>query len=117
MRKRISISIVLFAFLLSFSIVFAEHHTAAERGKAHFNNPSFAGGKRACNACHSHGKGLENAGAKMNFSNMGGKQTSLEEVINGCIVNANKGNSLDVNSTEMQELVSYIKSLGVKALP
>ena len=48
---------------------------------------------------------------------MGGEQSSLEQAINVCIVNANKGNALDVNSTEMQELSSYIKSLGVQKAP
>jgi cytochrome c len=45
---------------------------------------------------------------------MGGDQNSLEEAVNVCIVNANKGNAIDVNSTEMQEMVSYIKSLGAQ---
>jgi cytochrome c len=43
---------------------------------------------------------------------MGEKQNSLEEAVNMCIVNANKGNVLKVVVTEMQEIVSYIKSLG-----
>jgi cytochrome c len=43
---------------------------------------------------------------------MGGQQASLEEAVNMCIVNANKGNVLEVVATEMQEIVSYIKSLG-----
>lgn len=43
---------------------------------------------------------------------MGGQQGSLEEAVNICIVNANKGNELRVDSNEMQEIVSYIKSLG-----
>ncbi|MFC1837810.1 hypothetical protein ACFLYW_03935 [Thermodesulfobacteriota bacterium] len=37
---------------------------------------------------------------------------ALEEAVNICVVNANKGNSIDVNSKEMQEVVSHIKSLG-----
>jgi len=48
---------------------------------------------------------------------MCGKQESLEEAVNVCIVNANRGKTIDVKSTEMQEVVSYIKSLGSKAAP
>ena len=43
---------------------------------------------------------------------MGGKQGSLEEAVNVCVVNANKGNAIGIDSAEMQEMVSYIKSLG-----
>jgi cytochrome c len=42
---------------------------------------------------------------------MGGVQNSLEEAVNVCIVNANKGNAIAVDSTEMQDIVSYIKTL------
>ena len=102
---------VFLVFAFSFSVAFAKHHTAEERGKTHFNNPAFAGGRKSCNTCHPNGRGLEGAGAKTKFSIMGGEQSSLEDAINVCIVNANKGNAIDDNSTEMQELISYIKSL------
>ena len=100
------------ALPLAFRLAVAEHHTPADRGMTHFNNPEFAGGKRACNSCHPNGRGLEGAGAKSSFAIMGGQQGSLEEAVNICIVNANKGNELRVDSNEMQEIVSYIKSLG-----
>ena len=95
-----------------FKLAVAEHHTPADRGKTHFNNPDFAGGKRSCNSCHPNGKGLEDTGTKSSFAIMGGQQACLEEVINMCIVYANEGNVLKVVATEMQEIVSYIKSLG-----
>ena len=102
---------VFLVFAFSFPVAFAKHHTAEERGKTHFNNPAFAGGRKSCSTCHPNGRGLEGAGAKTKFSIMGGEQSSLEDAINVCIVNANKGNAIDDNSTEMQELVSFIKSL------
>ena len=102
---------VFLVFAFSYPVAFAKHHTAEERGKTHFNNPAFAGGRKSCNTCHPNGRGLEGAGAKTKFSIMGGEQSSLEDAINVCIVNANKGNAIDDNSTEMQELVSFIKSL------
>jgi hypothetical protein len=105
---------------LAFTLAVAEHHTLADRGKIHFNNPEFAGGKRSCNSCHPNGKDLEGAGGKSNFTKMGAQLASLEDAINMCIIHANEGNVLKVLTTEMQEIVSYIKSLGktatVKAL-
>ena len=111
MIKR-TVSVLAF-LVLAFSITmsYATQHNAEDRGKAHFDNPTFAGGKKSCGTCHPEGRGLEGAGAKAKFSIMGGEQSSLEEAINVCIVNANKGKALDVNSSEMQELTSYIKSL------
>ena len=117
MKKKTSMMIALTAFLLSISFALAKHHTAEERGLAHFNNPVFAEGGKSCSTCHPNGRGLKNAGAKTEFFIMGSKQTSLEEAVNVCIFNANKGKPIDVNSTEMQEIVSYIKSLGSQAVP
>ena len=96
---------------LSVSMALAMNDSPVERGKAHFNNPTFAGGKKSCNACHPSGRGLEQAGTKTIFHIMGKEQNSLEEAINVCIVNANRGHAIDVNSQEMQDMVSYIKSL------
>ncbi len=106
--------LVLLVIAYSFTLAFAENQTPAERGKAHFENPAFAGGKKSCNTCHPGGRGLEGAGVKTAFGIMGGQQNSLEEAINVCIVNANKGKAIDVNSVEMQEMATYIKSLGTQ---
>lgn len=107
-----TVSVLAFLVLaFAFTMSYATQHTAEDRGKTHFNNPTFAGGKKSCSTCHPEGRGLERAGVKAKFSIMGGEQGSLEEAINVCIVNANKGSALDVNSIEMQELSSYIKSL------
>lgn len=103
-----------FIVALAFSVVFAMSHTAEERGKGHFNNPNFAGGKKACSACHPGGRGLSGSGDKKEFRVMGQQQNSLEEAINFCIVNANRGKAIAEDSTEMQEMVSYLKSLGKK---
>ncbi len=109
--------LALLVFVFSFTLAFAKHHTLEDRGKAHFENAAFAGGKKSCSTCHPNGRGLESAGAKTAFDIMGGEQNSLESVINVCIVNANKGNAIDDNSVEMQELVSYIKSLSAQTDP
>lgn len=100
---------------LVFSAAFAGKHLPEERGKVLFNDQSFAGGVKACNACHPNGRGLENAGEKKEFHIMGKTQKSLEEAVNVCIVNANKGKAIDVKSDQMKDMVAYIKSLKKKA--
>ena len=111
MVKRTLFAAALLLFAFSVTLALADQNTAVEKGKTHFNNPAFAGGKKSCNTCHPNGRGLEGAGTKTKFSIMGGVQNSLEEAVNVCIVNANKGNAIEVDSAEMQEMVSYIKTL------
>lgn len=96
---------------LVFSFAFAAGDAA--KGKVLFNDPKFADGTagKSCNACHPDGRGLERSIDKKEFSLGGKKQKSLEEAINVCIVNANKGNAIDIKSDQMKDLVAYIKSL------
>ena len=112
MKKSTLLAAAIFLFASALTLAFAQQSSQVEKGRVLFNDPAFAGGKKSCNSCHPDGKGLEQAGMKTRFSIMGLEQNSLEEAINVCIVNANKGNAIDVNSAEMQEMVSYIKSLG-----
>ena len=86
----------------------------AEKGKALFNDPNFAGGVQACSSCHPDGSGLEGAADKKEFHIMGGTQKNLEEAINFCIVNASQGKAIDVDSARMKEMVAYIISLKAK---
>ena len=111
MFKKTLFAAALLVFAFSVTLVIADQHTAEERGKIHFNNPAFAGGKKSCSTCHPNGRGLKGVGAKTKFTIMGGVQNSLEEAVNVCIINANKGNAIAVDSTEMQDIVSYIKTL------
>ncbi|MDH5203763.1 MAG: hypothetical protein OEZ31_10775 [Nitrospirota bacterium] len=110
---------VLFMIILglTFSVAFATKHLPEERGKTLFNDPKFADGTvgKSCNSCHPDGKGLEKSADKKEFNIMGKKQKSLEEAINFCIVNANKGKALDPKSEQMKDMVAYIKSLKEKA--
>ena len=87
-----------------FTLAFAAGE--AERGKALFNDPKFAGGVKACSSCHPNGKGLEKAADK--------PQKSLEEAVNTCIVHSIQGKAIDVKSAQMKEIVAYIKSLKTK---
>lgn len=93
---------------------FISHIEAADvkKGEALFKDPNFAGGKRSCDTCHPGGRGLKDAGAKKVFGIMGGTQNSLEEAVNVCIEKANLGKAIGLESEEMKDIVSYIKSLG-----
>lgn len=99
---------------LTFSISLAMKHLPEERGKLLFNDPKFAGGVKSCNECHPNGKGLEKAADKKEFKIMGKSQKSLEEAVNYCIVEANKGKAIDVKSDQMKDMVAYIKTLKAK---
>ncbi len=105
-------TLTLIALGLIFSGAFAAKAGLAEKGKALFDDPKAFGGSTSCSSCHPDGKGLETAGSKTSWMTPAGPAKSLEEAINLCIVNANKGKALDVKSAEMKQLVAYIKSLG-----
>ncbi len=111
--KIIFLSIVVLGLI--FSVAFAAKHLPEERGKALFENPKFAGGVKSCNECHPGGRGLEKAADKKEFNIMGKTQKSLEEAVNFCIVHANKGKAIAVDSPDMKDMVAYIKSLKGKA--
>jgi mono/diheme cytochrome c family protein len=110
--------VCLLAFLalcLIVSVTYAAGDVA--KGKALFNDPKLGGSTagKSCGSCHPEGKGLEKAADKKEFT-LGGKiQKSLEEAINVCIVNANKGKAMDTKSDQMKDMVAYIKSLQGKA--
>ncbi|MFU8819022.1 MAG: c-type cytochrome [Desulfurivibrio sp.] len=89
-------------------------HLPEERGKKLFQDQRAFGGEMSCSACHPDGSGLEQAGSKTSFRIMGKTQNSLEEAVNFCIVNANKGKAIAVDSAEMKDMVAYIKSLAGK---
>jgi cytochrome c len=81
------------------------------RGEALFKDRRAFGGNRPCDSCHPDGRGLERAATKKRFWIMGNKAESLEEAVNLCIENANRGNPIGVNSEQMEDMVNYIKSL------
>jgi cytochrome c553 len=97
--------------MISLTLIFSLAIAAGdmEKGKALFNDPKFGGGTAgvSCNSCHPDGRGLGKAADKKD----------LEKFVNGCIKNALKGKGIDPKSTEMADMVAYIKSLKGKALP
>ena len=115
MKKK---GILLLAFLTTVFLsapAFAVDNAAIERGEKLFDDPAFAGGKIACSSCHEKGLFLKNIGEKETFRVKGEiDEWSLETAINACIVIANKGHFIDNDSTEMKDLISYIKSFESK---
>ena len=109
--KTLKIAVLALAAIgMVFSAAVASKHMPAERGKALFNDEKFSGGVKSCNSCHPNGRGLEKE-----FQVMGKSQKTLEEVVNFCLVNANKGKAVDPASDQMKDIVAYIKSLKKKA--
>ena len=91
----------LLALLLVWSLACAAGDAAM--GKFLFNNPTFAGGTagKSCSSCHPDGKGAAKAADK----------TDLRKTINSCIVNALHGKAIDPHSSEMDDMVAYLKSV------
>jgi len=108
--KVIRIAILTMITLGLISGVFAAD---VSKGKALFNDSKLGGGTsgKSCNSCHPDGKGLEKSADKKEFMIMGKSQKSLEEAVNFCIEMALKGKAIDPKSTEMANIVAYIKSL------
>lgn len=96
------------AILVTTSVAFCAAYAissdaSVEKGKMLFNDPGLAGStnSRSCGGCHPDGKGLAGAG----------DSDSLAKMINTCIERPLKGQPLDENSSEMESLKLYIKSL------
>ncbi len=113
MRTARFVLLVIVALALVAPVVLAGEGSV-ERGKKYFEDPSFAGGKKACNnkRCHRDGRGIKDAGKKTKFTIFGRNADSLEGAVNICIVNANKGKAIPEDSQEMKDIVAFIKSLG-----
>ena len=97
--------LLVFITLLSMNTVFSAQEVSIDIGKALFSDPKLGASGKTCNTCHIGGKGLELSGDKADLTN----------IINGCITIPLKGAALDAQSAEMQSLILYIKSIGLKA--
>lgn len=92
---------VMFSFSLMFTLAMAAGDVG--KGKALFSDPKFGGGTAgvSCNSCHPDGKGMEKAG----------DMKGLEKQVTACIKGALKGKGIDPKSSEMADIIAYIKSL------
>ena len=109
-----TVLLIIAVFGLIFSVAYGSGDAA--KGKALFNDTTFAGAAtgKSCNSCHPDGRGLEKSGDRHEFSIMGKTQSSLEEAVNICIEKALKGKAIDPASEEMQDIIAYITSLSSK---
>ena len=66
-----------------------------------FNDASLGGStnEKSCNSCHPGGQGLEKSG------------DNVAKMVNQCIKGPLLGKSIDTESQEMKDLISYIISL------
>ncbi len=96
-------------FVLTVASAFAAGDVV--RGKALFNDPKFAGGSTSCNECHPNGRDLEESVGKKSVIIFGKELKSLEAAVNYCIHDASRGQAIDVQSQEMQDIIAYIKSI------
>lgn len=98
-KARITVAI-LFGTLMAGNLPAAERPSAA-LGEKLFRDPTLGGNAKSCNTCHPDGKGVEDAGTR----------PDLAQVINRCISGPLAGNKIPEDSTEMQSLILYIRSL------
>lgn len=85
-----------------------------EKGKALFESPTLGGGTtgKSCITCHSGGEGFDaDLFDRKTFTIMDMEKNSVEDVINVCIERPLGGVAIDPKSEEMQDLISYMKTL------
>ena len=100
MTKSLLILIVLALSLVAASAL-ATEAPSLEHGKTLFESPELGAKQRSCASCHDQGKGLDKIG---DFNDV-----ELKDIINACIRDALSGNLLDVDSQEMNALLSYVR--------
>jgi mono/diheme cytochrome c family protein len=104
-ERRMKVLTVSMCFLLAVLLVWSFAFAAgdAAKGKILFDDPEFAGGTagQSCSSCHPEGKGAAKAADKKD----------LRKTINSCIVNALRGKAIDPGSSEMDDMVAYLKSI------
>jgi cytochrome c peroxidase len=101
MKKSITVIFALMAVPLFFAAAYGEGN--AEKGKVLFNDPQLGGGKAgvSCNSCHPDGK---NAAKEAD-------DKGVRQIINTCIQKALQGNPIDPSSSQMDDLVAYLRSV------
>lgn len=101
--------------VLSLILMFAAgiaHSGDVKNGKALFNDSNLGTNEKSCNSCHSGGRDID--GSKEAFSILGSEQESVEDAVNFCIEMALSGKPLEKDSKQMEDMVSYLKTLKVK---
>ncbi len=105
--------------LISLLLISATPCLAAEidRGKLLFNDPDLGNGSngKTCNTCHAGGLDLAiDVIHKVNFEIMGVEVKNISEAVNFCIQVTLRGEGLDLQREEMDDLLSYMESIAKK---
>lgn len=96
--------ILLFAaVVMSVCPVAATEVPTTELGKKLFHSEDLGSNNKSCASCHPDGKGLEEIDAYDNGM--------LKEMINFCIRDALDGEMIDPDSTELESMRLYLRSL------
>jgi len=75
----------------------------ADLGEKLFNTNNLGSNDKSCASCHPDGKGLEEINAY--------DDGMLKEMVNFCIRDALKGEMIDLESTEIESFLIYLRSL------
>ncbi|NTU96662.1 MAG: cytochrome C [Chlorobiaceae bacterium] len=91
------------AGLLFYGNMIAEEAPSVEKGRQLFNSTEFAGAVsgKSCSSCHPGGSGLQFAW----------QNPYLAAQVNNCILGPLRGKPLDEESSGMQSMLLYIRSL------
>ena len=100
--------ILVVSLILMFTAGMA-HSGDVKQGKALFKDSNLGTNGKSCNSCHPGGKNID--GSKETFSIMDSEQDSLEDAVNFCIKMALSGKPLKKDSKQMEDMVSYLKTL------
>ena len=105
--------------LIPLLLLFATPGLAAkiERGKLLFNDPTLGKGSngKTCNTCHEGGLDLAiNVIHKENFEVMGVEVENIREAVNFCIQVTLRGEGIDLQGEEMDDLLSYLEFIAKK---
>ena len=76
---------------------------SVEMGENLFQAESLGTSGKSCSTCHLRGKGLDEIGAY--------SDDQLKEMINFCIRDALQGKTFDLESTELESMLLYLRSL------
>lgn len=78
-------------------------------GKALFNDVNLGTNGKSCNSCHADGNNID--ASKQTYSILDSEQESVEDAVNFCIEMALSGKPLEKDSKQMEDMVSYLKTL------
>lgn len=100
---RFSVVVLSLLFIASFACATEKPGTAP--GEMLFQSKSLGSNGNSCSSCHYGGKGLQEISSY--------DDATLKEMINFCIRDALKGEMIGLDSSEMDSLLSYLRSFKI----